>query len=144
MQHTPPPRKTPTRPPIPVEQLQAPPETTSQTIEQPAARKPMSLAEAGFVAPALIIKSPDRPYHRLMLSLEGDRGSGKSEFADSAPGPIAHLVLDRGIDSVLDNPYPPPTRSDNAVYKVVTVPKASQYRVKQNDNPYLDYWRAFH
>jgi hypothetical protein len=80
----------------------------------------------------------------MMLSLEGDRGSGKSEFADSAPGPVAHLVLDRGIDSVLDNPNPPPTRSPNCVYKVVKVPKASQLRANQNENQYLPYWKAYH
>jgi hypothetical protein len=79
-----------------------------------------------------------------MLGLQGDRGTGKSEFADSAPGPGAHLVLDRGIDSVLDNPNPPSTRSSNFLYKVVKVPKATQLRASQNDNAYLPYWRTFH
>ncbi len=121
--------------------MNTPPESTSPVAPAPeAAKKAMSLAEAGFVAPALIIKSPNRPYHRLMLSLQGDRGSGKSEFADSAPGPGAHLVLDRGIDSVLDNPNPPATRSPDFLYKVVKVPKASQLA----SSGYLEYWKAYH
>lgn len=97
----------------------------------------VSLADAGFVAPALIVRPPGSQFKRLMLSLEGDRGTGKSELADSAPGLIAHLVLDRGIDSVIDNPFPPLTRNPNAYYKTITVPKASQAE------DFKAYWQTF-
>lgn len=139
MAHQAPPRKTVSRPPIPMQQTGTS-ESTSQTGAPEPARKVTTLAEAGFVAPALIIRPTPQSHHRLMLSLEGDRGGGKSEFADSAPGPVAHLVLDRGIDSVLDNPEPPPTRSENVLYKVIRVPKASQLA----GSAYLEYWKAYH
>lgn len=131
----------PTRPPIVIQEKVNPESTSPAPAVAPEAprKKAGTLAEAGFITSALIIKSPSRPYHRLMLSLEGDRGSGKSEFADSAPGRIAHLVLDRGIDSVLDNPEPPPTRTADVLYKVVKVPTANL-----NTNSYLDYWKAYH
>jgi hypothetical protein len=36
---------------------------------------------------------------RLILSTEGLEGSGKSDFALSAPKPLAYLILDRGFES---------------------------------------------
>lgn len=138
MGHTPPPR--PTRPAVSIQPASAPEAPPYQAPEdEPVAVKGGTLASMGFVPPALIIKSPDRPFHRLMLSLEGMQGTGKSEFANSAPGPGAHIVLDRAIDSILDNPNPPPTRSPNFLYKVCKVPKPQS----GTQATYLAYWKEF-
>jgi hypothetical protein len=123
-----------------LQQPTSPPESTSSDMANTPTRRAGSLSEAGFVQAAQVLTSKDRPYHRLMLSLEGPQGSGKSEFADSAPGPGAHIVLDRGIDSVLNNPEPPATRSPNFLYKVCRVPKASQFASQKQ---YLEYWKLY-
>lgn len=135
MAHTPPARAA--RPPIVMPSAQTAPAPEAPKVAEPQ-RRQVTLAEAGFVAPEFITKPKGAKFKRLMLSLEGVRGSGKSEFANSAPGPIAHLILDRGIDSVIDNPDPPATRAANILYKVITVPKASQ----QED--FVAYWRAYY
>lgn len=82
-----------------------------------------------------------RKYRRLMIGCDGPPDSGKSEFSLSCPGPGLVIGLDRGIDSVLDNPNPPPTRRNDYGFKVVEVPKATQF---QNASDYAKYWGAFY
>lgn len=98
---------------------------------------PRSFQQAGFVAADQLNNGRHK---RLMLSLEGPRDSGKTEFALSAPGPGMVLVLDRGIDGPLDNPNPPETRMSHFGFKVIRSPKATQLP----KDGYLDYWKAFY
>lgn len=96
---------------------------------------PPSFARDGFVSPERVRNS-----RRLMMSIEGLKDTGKTELALSAPGPGILLALDRGFDAMLDNPTPPPTRSDNFGYKVITVPGAGSAVQAE----FHDYWLAFY
>lgn len=93
---------------------------------------PPSFAKAGFIKP------PTPKYRRLMVSLEGPTNSGKSEFAHSAPGPGIFVAQDRGLDAILDNPNPPPTRQPDFFHDVVPAPLAEgsthdQYKAAWSD-----------
>lgn len=94
-----------------------------------------SLIQAGYLPAAQV-----RKHRRLMIGLDGPPDSGKTEFALSAPGLIAWLCLDRGLDGVLDNPRPPMSRNDNFLAKVVQCPKATQ----MDQKGYLEYWSSFY
>jgi hypothetical protein len=97
---------------------------------------PASISKLGYQTPQQLVTK----LKRLLLGMDGARDSGKSEFALSAPGPLAWLCLDRGMDGVLDNPNPPKTRGTNFAIKVVQVPLATQMSQPQ----YVEYWRAFY
>ena len=81
-----------------------------------------------------------RNLRRLMIGTDGLSNTGKTEFALSAPGPGIALFLDRGCDSVIDNPTPPITRQPDWAFKVISVPLATQTTQPR----YLEYWRAFY
>lgn len=95
----------------------------------------MLLRKDGFIDAAELLK-----VKRLMIGTDGLSNSGKSEFANSAPGPGVNICVDRGIDSMLRNQNPPSTRSPNFVYKVVKVPLATQ----ATQDTYKEYWKAFY
>lgn len=95
---------------------------------------PASFKQHGFVSANHV-----RPARGLMLSLEGPRDTGKTEFALSAPGPGIVLCLDRGFDAVLDNAAPPPTRRDDFGFKVVKVPKLTSATQDQ----FKEYWVSY-
>lgn len=95
---------------------------------------PASFRKAGF-APIEEV----RKQRRVMITTEGPRDSGKTEFALSAPGPGMVLCLDRGFDAVFDNKRPPPTRRNDFFFKVVQAPVPTQAKI----DIYLDYWRSF-
>ena len=89
---------------------------------------PASFAQQGFSLPA-------RKFRRLMIGSDGPAGSGKTEFAMSAPGPGINISLDRGLDSVLDNPNPPATRRNDYAFKMVNAPQA----LGATKDAYLEY-----
>lgn len=95
---------------------------------------PLSFRKAGF-APIEEV----RKQRRLMITTEGPRDSGKTEFALSGPGPGMVLCLDRGYDAVFDNKNPPSTRRKDFFFKVVQAPVPTQAK----QDIYLDYWRSF-
>lgn len=96
---------------------------------------PLSFAKMNFTTGEKL-----RPRRRIMIGQDGPAGSGKSEFALSAPGPGMALCLDRGIDSVLDNDEPPATRQPDWGFHLVQVPKATQ----GSQALYLEYWKKFY
>jgi hypothetical protein len=94
---------------------------------------PPSFAANGF-------KAPVKPkFKRLMVSLEGPTNSGKSEFAHSAPGPGIFIAQDRGLEAMLDNPAPPPTRQPNYFYDTVSAPLAEGSTHDQYKAAWKDY-----
>ena len=96
---------------------------------------PPSFARDGYVA---LDKVPRRgKFKRLMVGTDGWSNTGKSEFALSAPGPIEWLCLDRGYESLLDNPRPPQTRRKDVAIKVLPIPLASQ----AGQTEYVKYWK---
>jgi hypothetical protein len=95
---------------------------------------PASFKQHGFVSAVNV-----RPARSLMLSLEGVRDTGKTEFSLSAPGPGIVLCLDRGFDAVLDNAEPPPTRRDDFGFKVIKVPKLTSATQDQFKQYWTDY-----
>jgi hypothetical protein len=96
---------------------------------------PTSFARDGF-QPLSKLKG----LHRLMIGTDGFSNTGKTEFALSAPGPGMAIFLDRGCDSVIDNPHPPESRQSNWAFKVISVPLATQ----ATQASYLEYWRSFY
>ncbi len=97
---------------------------------------PPSFARDGFVSPSKLRVRP-----RLMIGTDGRTNTGKTEFILSAPGPGIILCVDRGFDSMLDNPHPPATRRNDYAFKVIAAPQASQ-----SDDPkfYFEHWKAFY
>lgn len=75
---------------------------------------------------------------RLMLAIEGEKDTGKTEFAMSAPGPGLAVYLDRGFDATQDNMTPPSTRRADWAYKVVKCPLQGTQTVKE----YELYWTS--
>lgn len=100
---------------------------------------PASFKSLGFVT-----ADNARPARSLMLSLEGIRDTGKTEFSMSAPGPGIILCLDRGFDAVLDNAEPPPTRRDDFGFKVIKVPKLTSATQDQFREYWLDYRKSLY
>ncbi|MBU6231694.1 hypothetical protein KGP36_03415 [Patescibacteria group bacterium] len=98
---------------------------------------PASFARDGFLPPDQLRKGKLR---RLMVGTDGWPNTGKTEFALSAPGPGIVICLDRGFESMLDNPHPPVTRRSDFAFKVITVPLPTQ--LKQPE--YVEHWRAFY
>lgn len=79
---------------------------------------PASFARDGFGPPA---KSK---FKGVLIGSDGDAGTGKSEFAHSAPGPGIFINIDRGLDAMLDNPSPPKTRRPDFAYHAIKTPMA--------------------
>ncbi len=96
---------------------------------------PQSFIRDGYLPPERV-----RTRRRLMLGTEGDTNTGKTEFAVSAPGPGIVLCLDRGFDSMLDNPAPPETRRSDFAYRVIPVILATQ----ANQPAYVECWKHFY
>ncbi len=95
---------------------------------------PASFLRDGYLAPAQVRKT-----RRLLVGTEGDTNTGKTEWAISAPGPGIVLCLDRGFDSMLDNPRPPETRRQDFAFSVIPVLLSLQ--AQQPD--YQECWKAF-
>ena len=107
------------------------------------AQLPASFAKDGFSS------IPQRKTVRLkngktlkpiMIGMDGLPDTGKTEFAHSAPGPGMIIVLDRGLDGMLDNPNPPESRSPDFAYRVISTPLDTQ----GSKNLYLEYWSSFY
>ena len=82
-----------------------------------------------------------RNNRRLLIGSEGETNTGKTEFILSAPNPGILLCMDRGIDSVLDNPNPPKARHDKGwAVKVIQQPLPTQ----ASQAIYLEYWKVFY
>lgn len=96
---------------------------------------PASFLRDGFLPLPQVRKRP-----RLMIGTDGRTNTGKTEFILSAPGPGIVLCVDRGYDSMLDNPDPPPTRRGDFAFKVVPFAGSTQ-----SNRPafYQEYWIAF-
>jgi hypothetical protein len=97
---------------------------------------PLSFAREGFMPLSSI-----RKRRRLLISLEGPPDTGKSEFALSCPGPGIIIVVDRGLDPVLDNPNPPAARQGNFAVKVITPPLFTQSDDRNTFKPYYKEFR---
>lgn len=80
-----------------------------------------------------------RNRRRLMIGTDGESNTGKTEFILSCPGPGIVLCLDRGFDSVYDNPKPPLARRDDFAMKVVPVPMSGT----KTQPDYVKYWTDF-
>lgn len=100
---------------------------------------PASFKTDGFTDPETA-RRQGRKFKRLMLGIDGPPDSGKTEFCLSAPCPGLGICLDRGFDSLFDNPNPPPTRGKGWAFKVVQAPLATA--AQQAD--YLKYWQEFY
>lgn len=98
---------------------------------------PASFAKDGFY-PAAQARGKVR---HLLVGTDGWSGTGKTEFACSAPGPGIVLCLDRDFESMLDNPNPPGSRQDNYAFKTIKVPLATQLPTNRD---YLAYWQEFY
>lgn len=99
---------------------------------------PLSFKREGFLtAEELAAKYQ---YKHLLIGTDGWSNTGKSEFCLSAPGPGMMLILDRGVEAMLDNSTPPKTRRPDWGFKTIAVPLPTQ--MAQPD--YLEYWRAFY
>jgi hypothetical protein len=96
---------------------------------------PASFLRDGFTA-----YNPAAKYRRLMVGLEGESDTGKTEFCLSAPDPGIVLALDRNFDATLDNPSPPAARRKNWAFKVVQAPLFTQAQKPEYDT----YWKAFY
>ena len=99
---------------------------------------PQSFTRDGFLNLTLPVHQPK--FRRLMIGSDGPAGSGKTEFALSAPAPGIGIFLDRGSDAVFDNPNPPPARQSDFGYKVIYVPKVQQ----TDQNGFMTYWQNFY
>lgn len=97
---------------------------------------PASFARDGFL-PADKVRGKLR---RLLIGTDGWPNTGKTEFALSAPGPGIVLCLDRGFDSVFDNPNPPATRRSDFAFKVISMPLPKQGQVGY----FAEYWNKFY
>lgn len=101
---------------------------------------PRSFALAGFLSPEQAVKR-GRKFRRLMIGTEGEANTGKTEFGWSAPGPIQMLALDRNFDGTLDNPNPPPTRSEALAINSIDFPGFTQSYDPASFKPY---WQEFY
>lgn len=97
---------------------------------------PLSMQQAGLLTP----KQMRPKLRRLMIGTDGISDTGKTEFANTAPGPIANLSLDRGHEGVLMNPKSILNRRDDVGFFVVPVPLAGT--LEQKD--YVKYWQTFY
>jgi len=100
-----------------------------------AAGIPLSFQRDGFVTPDSI-----RQTKRLLIGIEGESDTGKTEFSMSSPGPGLGICLDRGIDGALNNDSPPAARHNNWAFKIVQAPLPTQ----AVQRAYLDYWQEFY
>lgn len=97
---------------------------------------PPSFLRGGFVSASQL-----RRKRRMLIGSEGRADTGKTEFALSIPGPGMGLLLDRGIDGVLDNQTPPETRRlGEWAFKVIPCPSATQ---SSKPEFYQKYWLDF-
>lgn len=100
---------------------------------------PASFKKDGFLSPAQL--RAGYRFRRLMIGTDGPADSGKSNFANTAPGPIINLCLDRGHEGMLDNPKSSAYKRDDVAFLVVPVPQATQFNQTTN---YLTYWQAYY
>jgi hypothetical protein len=96
---------------------------------------PYSFSRDGFITAKAITDVP-----RLLVGIDGESDTGKTEFAMSAPGPGLGICLDRGIDGALNNPTPPPTRRDNWQFKMIQAPLPTQAVQRE----YVQYYTEFY
>lgn len=101
---------------------------------------PRALLDAGFVTPEQARRTPGTNFRGLMLAIEGEPDSGKTEFSLSAPGPGVVLGLDRGFNPIFDNQSPPPTRRSDFAFKVIQAPTSGQAKMED----YAKHWNAFY
>lgn len=102
---------------------------------------PRSFAQDGFTTAAearrrRFLSGLKRP--GIMISTEGETNTGKTEFALSCPGPGIVIAVDRGYDSVLDNPAPPPTRREDFAFVEILLSANSQAA------DHLAIWKKFY
>lgn len=84
---------------------------------------PLSFARDGFTTLEAAVRNPaSSKFRRLMIGTDGPAGSGKSEFLFSCPGPAQAIIIDRGIDSITNNPEPPAARRDDIAVKIIYPP----------------------
>jgi hypothetical protein len=77
----------------------------------------------------------------VMISIEGEADSGKTEFILTCPGPGIVLAVDRGHDAIFDNPNPPATRRDDFVFDIIPLALNS---MAASANDYLTVWREYY
>lgn len=100
---------------------------------------PRSFINDGFM-PLNQVRQPGKR-RRLMIGSDGLTNTGKSEFMFSAPGPGIGIIIDRGLDPMLDNPNPPAARRpDDWAIKMIQIPLASQVNQKEAIAAWKDFY----
>lgn len=99
---------------------------------------PASFLKDGFVSAKAL--QGQRKFRRLMIGTDGPSDSGKSNWANTAPGPIINLCVDRGHEGMLDNPKSSASQRDDVAFKVIPIPLATTQAQPQ----YIEYWRTFY
>ena len=88
---------------------------------------PPSFAKDGFQHISKI-----RPrYKRLMMSIAGDAGTGKSTFALTAPGPGLGVILDRGIEQSTREDAIVAPQLENWGFQILSPPMPSAAKQEQ-------------
>lgn len=92
---------------------------------------PASLANAGYLTFDALMKK-----RNLLLGLEGETDTGKTEFILSCPGPGGVLCIDRNYLMTVQNPNPPKARRPDFGFKVINPPLVGT----AVQDTYLQYW----
>lgn len=112
-------------------------------LVKPTAVLPPSFTRDGFVSLTNAVprrKTPSgRVLKHLLVGIDGESDTGKSEFCLSAPGPGLAVMVDRNFDAMLDNPTPPLSRRPDFGVKVIKFPL--QTTVQQA--VFLEYFNMF-
>ncbi len=105
---------------------------------------PASFSRDGFTTLEAAVRPPSSKFRRLMIGTDGPAGTGKSEFLFSCPGPAQAIIIDRGIDSLTNNPDPPAARRGDIAAKIIyppiinTDPKSKAPQVVISE--FVNYW----
>lgn len=76
----------------------------------------------------------------IMIGTEGETNTGKSEFILSCPGPGIVLPVDRGYDTMMDNPRPPKSRRDDFVFDEIQLAMSAM----KFEEGYIQNWQNFY
>lgn len=105
---------------------------------------PKAFLEAGFQTFDSARRHGPKKRRGLMVVIDGESDTGKTELMMTFPGPGVVLACDRGFDALVDNPKPPPTRRSDFFVKVIRVPAATQFGSADKYGPYwLEYLKAY-
>lgn len=101
---------------------------------------PPSLERDGFISPTKLYTA--KKYRGLMIDIEGESGTGKTEFMMSCPEPVAIIGVDSQVHAPLDNPNPPSSRGKDLAIFPIDAPIDSGAE-NQSKDAFLKYWFKF-